>query len=551
MPTDYLAYKEELERRGGDPSLLCLCRASPLLLSETSVGRQLREIYGNQKFPSSFLREVKKDKSLSRMDAFKPSFSCFAPHKREACQGLLRKMSNPSTPFQPVLIQTAVGNGNFHGAFCAFQSARDAMIFLSEVQEHGFVQCGGQLINAATFFEVPFIENNTDVISSMVLDYEIMHGAYKDDKGQFRKSLQEVMDIAGRFPEVLYRLMIEAKLVEPTEKIQIVVKNKCRPILNKEGVKVDDKVSFHFTIEVYGRPSYEHRLACLRMFGKYMGAIEEFHQNKNQIPLSFDTSAEYLPLDPRTWNGKQPISTLGSVKKSGDPPCFLEYIQLFQNGREIQKKELAAATGENRLEQLHASCFTVPRRRANYSEDFLKFCKREQQGSVNRTLTCHQTPCGGGAKIHPPFDGKKMEEKIPAWLRTSAKEPVSVNSSIPCLSTYITDLGKLISPSSPLVAHRVQNIVCLYQLFGYGEKKVHSSNGVFVIINTDTPDTIYAKCSSCTLPTTLKVEDTCVLSPGSPLRGWLKVDKDKFLQLLQTCTDKGMQRVNKKIKIKH
>lgn len=552
MTTDYSEFQQKLLEKGADLSVLWLCRVHPVLLGQTQVGIQLKAMNGGQNFPESFRKKVKKDTLLATPAACPPSAACFAAHKQEACEGLLSKLKDPSTPVQPVVIQTGKGNGNFYGVFAAFQGAGAAMRFLKAVAENRFVQHGGNFIEANTFFEVPFLAGNTDIISSMVLDYEITHAAYKDDKGNHRQSLDEVMATARRFPFFLYNRMLETGVIQRSEKIRIVAKNKCRPILNTEGEKIDDKISFHFTVNIFGRLLYEHRWACHKMFGgKYMRDLEEFHRNKNQIPLTFDTSAEYLPLDPKTWNGKQPISTLGSLKKSTDPPCFLERFQLFQNGCEILNQPFPAATKDNMLEQLYASCFTVPKHSANYSEKFLQYCKREKQGSVNRTLTCHQTPCGGGVKKHPPFDGKKGEEKVPGWLLESAKEPVSVNSSIPCLSTYSTDLARLITNSSPLVSHRVQGVVCPYLLYGHHEHKVHRSNGVFVTVNPDTPDTIYAKCSSCTLPTTLSEEDTRVLVSTSPSRGWVEVNKDKFLQLLQLCKSKDTLPKSKKIKIKH
>ena len=558
--TEYSEFKGCLVADGGNPSVLAYCAADRRLLQTTPVGRSLLQRNNGNGFSGQFLKELRKDAAKFQLTKSKHSREvCFSPKKKDACRGLLARLSSVTVPFQPFLLQTAAGNGNFNGCFCAFRDAEDAIVFLQAVQEQGWMKCGDRLVECSTYFEVPFVEPDEEgagtrsILTSLMLDYEILYSAFSDGETQ-RATHEEARAITSSFPEFLYQRMIEERIVERSTLIIMDVKNKCRDIFDKTGRKIDDKYSYHVNVYIYGRPAYEHRLACLKMFGKFAKEMDAFKRNNKKIPTKMDASAaQYLGLDTATWHGGQPMSTLGSNKKTGDQPCFLQHRIHFCNGCEIKREAfqpLSQCTPEEYLAQLSTACFTNPKICANYSPHFLQHCERQIlqgsiKGPVNRTLADgHQTPSQGSARGHPPFD----EKALPEWLQESAEKPVSVNCKLPCLSAYSATLQSLLPHSPSLVTCRVQNIVCPSQLFGCGVVRVHSSNGVFIAVDKKDPSTIYAKCSTCTLPTPLK-EETPVHSPSAnPTFGWIQVEESKFKALLRQYRGSCGSRA-KKIKV--
>ena len=130
---------------------------------------------------------MKGDESLITIGVFNCSASCFAHSKKDACQRLLCTLSTVSAQFQLFLLETTVGNSVFNCESCTFQSAKDGMRFLCEVQQHGLVQCCSPHIRANTLFDKPFVKGK-DIILSLMFDIKILHSADVDDKTKFSKS---------------------------------------------------------------------------------------------------------------------------------------------------------------------------------------------------------------------------------------------------------------------------------------------------------------------------------------------------------------------------
>ena len=359
-------------------------------------------------------------------------------------------------------------------------------------------------------------------LSYLIVDWEVLQSKMGD-----RLAHDEVQARMREAPLWFYRQILEAKFVDPTTTVRILLKNKSRCVKDKDG-NSDYKHSAHLIFNLMGLTTeLAHLCAVLaRPFEPRLALCKESFDALKDAELQLP----WFAVDWKALGGNTGFSCPLSKKKVDEPLPVLERYYVFRNGErlpDVLPAESAPTDEEGYYRYIAASLCTVPRidtapfavhLMASLQSVPIKAHFKRKVDQDRTDAKRHQATSGGSRST-----SSSVVDALPGWIGSTLVRGCSVSTK--WSECYFMNLqGVLDNELEGWVHMHVKGgVYCPVSLCQATPRKVmHDSNAVILAYNPSDPEFVYCRCTHCTRHPNPHKQVTMIR------RAWVQYSKENY-----------------------
>jgi hypothetical protein len=378
-------------------------------------------------------------------------------------------------------------------------------------------------------------------LAYLMLDWEVYEGRLGG-----RLTREEVARLCLEFPAWFCAQLFERGFVDADSVVTAVLKQKSRPVDGDDAFKH----SIHTVVEVCGVPAMELAAICVDIFRPYRTDIETCQRDRTFASLSDEAvRSPWIGADIATMNGRTAFAVLFSKKSRGDPAAHLVHrVAYNRHGlvpartgfvnpkpfKPVTPHDLTPAPGapdpphpDEAMWLLLQACYTVPKGYLCPLSVKAEALVRNQQ---NRTVSRHHAVSEGGPPP-PPLESSALPPWIKSVLDHTPGHRMRHDAAGSYFKNILTHKPEL---SSWVPVHVGQGAMpCPVSLsMDPPVRHQHRSNGVILVFDPSSHDTVYARCTTCKLCDRVNAHVTPVEDASGRRTPWVRIDRLPFAALL-------------------